>query len=225
MTANDGRDERVGAFFQRRAEIWDDIYQTDSRFWRWFNHTFRKGVFLRAEMALRVALDNGCRSVLDVGCGSGRVSCVLADHGIGRVHGIDVAEPMIELARELAGERGLAEACEFTVGDFMEMDLAGRYDAVIALGVLDYQVDPAAFLRKMRTCARKLIFYSAPSPTLVRSPLRKVRYAMRGCPVYFYRRRRIERLMREAGFKRFDLHRATLDGHMVTGWVEPAPGG
>lgn len=210
----------VSDFFRRRAEIWDRIYEGDSPFQRWFNRVFRKGIFLRAELALRAVTANDCRSVLDVGCGSGRVACLLAESGLGRVHGVDLAAPMIELARRLAAERKVADACEFTVGDFMELPVDRQYDAAIALGVFDYLRDPAPFLRKMRRSARKLVFFSVPSPTLVRSPLRKVRYALRRCPVHFYRRRRVESLLREAGFECFDIHRATRDGYMVTGWVE-----
>jgi hypothetical protein len=71
----------------------------------------------------------------------------------------------------------------------------------------------------MRRHARTLVFFSVPSPTLVRSPPRKLRYALRRCPVFFYRRKRVVSLLREAGFQHFDIHRATLDGYMVTGWV------
>jgi len=224
MKSEDAHQEKVSGFFRRRAEIWDAVYGTPSRFWRWFNRVFRKAIYLRAELAIRAAVEHNCRSVLDVGCGSGRISCLLAASGVDRVHGVDVAPPMIDLARTLAREQGAADACEFTVGDFMEMDFPERYDGVIALGVLEYVSDPAAFLRKMRQCARTFIFFSIPSPTLVRSPLRKLRYALRSCPVHFYRRSRIASLMREAGFERFDLNRATLDGYMVTGWADPGAG-
>jgi 2-polyprenyl-3-methyl-5-hydroxy-6-metoxy-1,4-benzoquinol methylase len=221
---NGSHQEKVSRFFQRRAEIWDGIYETDSPFWRWFNRVFRKGVFLRAELTIQAAADNSCRSVLDVGCGSGRVSCLLARSGVEHVRGVDAAPEMIELAGELARRQGVADACEFTVGDFRAMDFPEPFDAVIALGVLEYIAEPAAFLRKIRLSARKFIFFSAPSPTLVRSPLRKLRYRLRGCPVHFYRRKRIEALMREAGFEHFRLQRATLDGYMVTGWVHPPVG-
>jgi SAM-dependent methyltransferase len=210
---------QVRDFFRRRAEIWDRIYEGDSRLWRWFNRLFRRGIFLRAALALRAVQGNDCRSVLDVGCGSGRVSCLLAEGGVERVHGVDLAAPMIDLASRLASRRGLADACEFTVGDFREMELPGLYDAAIALGVFDYLPEPVPFLRKMRRHARTLVFFTVPSPTLVRSPLRKLRYALRRCPVFFYRRKKVASLLREAGFQHFDIHRATLDGYMVTGWV------
>ena len=219
MTDDRAQQQKVSGFFQRRAQIWDAVYETDSPFWRWFNRVFRKGVFLRAELALRTVADNDCRSVLDVGCGSGRISCLLAEHGVRRVVGLDVAPDMVRLAEALARSRNIAGACEFVVGDFMAMDLAEPCDAAIALGVLEYVPDPVGFLNRLRQSARKVIFFSIPSPTLVRSPLRKIRYALRGCPVHFYGRRRIEAMMRQAGFEKFRLHRATLDGYMVTGWV------
>ncbi len=212
-------DPRVGSFFTRRARLWDNLYDSPSPFWGRFNRLLRRGIFLRAELTLRVCKEANCRSVLDVGCGSGRVSALLAANGIEHVAGVDVATPMIELAKQLVQKRGVANACEFLVSDFLNFDSEDRYDAVIALGVFDYLVAPVAFLCKMRSLATKCVLFSVPSPTLVRMPLRKIRYTLRGCPVYFYRRSQLRQMLVNAGFQRFDIHRITLGGYGAVGWV------
>ena len=38
-----------------------------------------------------------------------------------------------------------------------------------------------------------------------RAPVRKVRLALRGCPVYFFTKPQVERLMAEAGFERVSV--------------------
>jgi len=76
-------------------------------------------------------------SVLDVPCGIGRHSVALAELGYGVV-GVDLSPEFIERAREMAEERGVAEGCDFRVGDMRRIgDLlegfGGRFDAVIVL--------------------------------------------------------------------------------------------
>lgn len=52
-------------------------------------------------------------TVLDIGCGSGGITCDLVTrHGAARVIGIDVERPVCEHARRRVGERGLGDAIE-----------------------------------------------------------------------------------------------------------------
>jgi phosphoethanolamine N-methyltransferase len=55
--------------------------------------------------------------VLDLGCGAGGIAChIAARHGAARVTGYDVEAPVLEVARRLAGRRGLADRVEFRLG-------------------------------------------------------------------------------------------------------------
>ncbi len=57
---------------------------------------------------------------------------------------------------------------------------------------------------------------SFPSRHFLRTPLRKLRYRLRNCPVYFYDEPQIRRLGAEAGFSRVDVYKipgAGMDYH------------
>ena len=66
-------------------------------------------------------------SALVVGCGTGREAFALAERGFA-VTGLDIAEKMVEGARELNRRKGTD--LEFTVADFMKWRDARRFDFV-----------------------------------------------------------------------------------------------
>lgn len=198
---------RVERYFQQRADKFDALYSDENKLSYLLNRIFRRPIFLRARLAVEAmtGLPAGF-SVLDVGCGSGRNSVLFAQSGAGKVVGIDFSDRMLELARAFASSHQGGERCEFVRGDFLQHDEAERFDAVVALGVFDYVGDPAAFLRKMSQAARHVVVASFPGLSLVRMPLRKIRYSLRNCPVYFYRRKELDSIARDAGFTDYQLH-------------------
>jgi SAM-dependent methyltransferase len=121
--------------------------------------------------------------------------------GATRVTGIDFSPRMLELAQAFTKDAGVAEQCDFIAGDFLKHSFAERYDAVVALGVFDYFADPLTPLLRMRELARKYVIASFPQVSLVRAPLRKLRYALRNCPVYFYRQEDLWGVAKTAGLK------------------------
>ena len=76
-------------------------------------------------------------SILDLACGIGRHSVLLAEEGY-RVVGVDLSPTFIARAEELAAESGVDDRVEFRVGDMREIgmllgDLRGEFNAVVNL--------------------------------------------------------------------------------------------
>src|SRR5277367_5395393 len=71
---------------------------------------------------------SGEEVVLDAGCGSGRVTALLADLvPRGRVYGVDVAPSMVEYTRQALGDRVIA-LCQ----DLEELTLPEPVDAIFS---------------------------------------------------------------------------------------------
>lgn len=80
----------------------------------------------------------GARSVLNLGCGSGRHDRCLVERGYA-VTGVDISEEMLRCARSAAeGSPDLA----YHLGDVRSVRLEGAFDAVVSLfHVMSYQVE------------------------------------------------------------------------------------
>lgn len=90
--------------------------------------------------------------VLDVGCGSGAVTRVLAQQVApgGRAVGIDASTELLEVARELGNSAGLAETVEFREADCRNLPFAdGAFNAVIAATTLCHVPQPLQALAEM----------------------------------------------------------------------------
>ena len=83
------------------------------------------GKDVHGEAALVASLAAG--SVLDAGCGTGRVAVELARRGV-EVVGVDIDPQMLAAARAKAPE------LEFHEADLASFDLGRRFDAVVAAG-------------------------------------------------------------------------------------------
>lgn len=210
---------KVEDYFQRTAVDFDSLYERKSAYQSWFNRNFRKAIFERVRLTVEAFGEARDFTVLDVGSGSGRNSVIFAQAGARRVLGIDFADNMIALAKQYASASEAGRRCEFVKGDFFEYPFTEKFDFVAALGVFDYVTEPARLLRRMMDLSTGKVMGSFPSPSLVRAPLRKLRYAMKGCPVYFYTRARVDQVCREAGLKDFKIVPCTSAGHMLIGRV------
>lgn len=82
--------------------------------------------------------------VLDVGCGIGRWSRLLAKSGAS-VTGIDLSPTMIEQARIRAIDDNVAERCRFFVQDLSRLAVGEHYDLVLGVTVLQHILDPLLF--------------------------------------------------------------------------------
>jgi ubiquinone/menaquinone biosynthesis C-methylase UbiE len=78
----------------------------------------------------------GGEQVLDVGCGEGTFTRMIARQGARRVVGIDQSEGMIKLARETEDREPLG--IEYLVQDMVTMPVLEAFDVVTAVHVLHY---------------------------------------------------------------------------------------
>lgn len=79
--------------------------------------------------------------VLDVGCGSGVVTRAIARRvgDRGRVVGLDQSPALLDVARGLAREAGLADRIEFCEGSALRLPFpAGSFDAAVCVTVLSH---------------------------------------------------------------------------------------
>jgi SAM-dependent methyltransferase len=96
----------------------------------------------------------GGRDVLDVGCGSGRALCRIAEaFPQSRFTGIDCAPEAIAAARALAREQGLANV-SFLPADAAELAAADAFDLVTAFAAIHRQARPALVLRRVAEALR-----------------------------------------------------------------------
>jgi trans-aconitate 2-methyltransferase len=93
----------------------------------------------------------GDETVLDAGCGSGRVTEALVERlPRGRVIGVDGSASMIEAARRRLGDRA-----DLRVMDLLELDLGGeRVDAILSTATLHWILDHPRLFAALRRALR-----------------------------------------------------------------------
>ncbi len=82
-------------------------------------------------------------SVLDVGCGTGTLSVLLAEHGC-RVTGVDLSPRMVERAQAKGHQHDVS--VDFLLGDASDPPVPAGFDVVLARHVLWALPDPSAAL-------------------------------------------------------------------------------
>jgi magnesium protoporphyrin O-methyltransferase len=96
----------------------------------------RDGHDLAMDRVIDWIQDDGSRTALDAGCGTGVLAMRLSDCGYA-VDGFDVSAPMVSFARYNTKDRGRGIPPRFVVGDIAALDAAPRsYDLVCCLDVL-----------------------------------------------------------------------------------------
>jgi SAM-dependent methyltransferase len=171
---------------------------------------YNRAIHLEQRLALRpwLKVKPGTR-VLDVGCGVGRWSRLLAARGA-IVTGIDLSPTMIAQAQQRAQAEGVGGRCRFQVQDLANLDVGERFDLVLGVTVLQHILDPGALraavlamTAHLQPNGRMILLEAAPSAVVDRCNSTVFRARQRN--VYFD-------LFRECG----------LDLLALTG-VDPAP--
>lgn len=79
------------------------------------------------------------KTVLDVGCGTGWLSVILAKRGAHHVDGFDISEEAVRIARTRARVNGSADTCAFKQGSCYQIPFASAtYDVVAGQAILHH---------------------------------------------------------------------------------------
>lgn len=193
-------EQRVRSHFHADAQRFDAIYEDDKgAITRWVDGVWRGVVRKRFELTLDLLEPLEGKSVLDVGCGSGRYCIAYAQRGATRVVGVDFAPAMIDLAIEHSLRYGVADRCEFLAGLYPDAVPDGTFDASSAMGFFDYIEDPAPIIARMREMTRSTMIMSFPKSREWRAPVRRLRFLVSGCPLFLYSEASVRRILSDAG--------------------------
>lgn len=184
----------------------DSIYSHGkSGFQNWLDAKFRWDMYARFDYTIKHSEPIAGKTILDVGCGTGRYAFEFLKRGARHVLGIDIAENMLAVCRQRAEAEGVSDRCTFVQSDLLQFKPDTRFDVSIGIGLFDYIPDALPVLTKMREVTTDRVIVSLPRFWTWRAPVRKARLALQGCDVYFYTKERIDTLMKQAGFKRYEL--------------------
>jgi len=186
-------------FWDVRSDLFANYYKKPSL----FDKLFRKAVYTRTAVALKVIKEYGKCTVLDIGSGPGVNSVTwLKNSEATHLLGLDFAENMNEYARKNTAAEGVGDRSTFVEGDFLTYDFKGQtYDVSVAVGVLDYVGEADAFIKKMDKVSNKAFVVSWPLNGL-RMALRRRRYT---CPVYHYNEADVRRLHEGCNIKNLEI--------------------
>ncbi len=136
--------------------------------------------------------------VLDVGCGVGRWSRLLASRGADVV-GIDLSPTMVAEAERRAAASGLASRCRFIVQDSAALEIAGSFEMILCVTVLQHMLEVGA----LRSALKRMALHLAPQGRLVILEAAPARFSSRCNTSVFTARHRAFylRLFRECGFR------------------------
>jgi SAM-dependent methyltransferase len=111
-----------------------------------FDALAASGTDVHGEATFVQTLDPAPRTVLDAGCGTGRVAIELARRGL-EVVGVDIGPDMLAVARRLAPD------IEWIEADLATFDLGRTFDVVVLAGNVVLFTAPGTEAALMQRCA------------------------------------------------------------------------
>jgi ubiquinone/menaquinone biosynthesis C-methylase UbiE len=99
------------------------------------------------------------RKVLEIACGTGRFTVMLAEEGANIV-GLDISAAMLQEAREKARAEGVDDHLEFMRGDAARLPFPDdHFDTVFAMRFFHLADTPASFLTEMARVSKDQVFF------------------------------------------------------------------
>jgi 2-polyprenyl-3-methyl-5-hydroxy-6-metoxy-1,4-benzoquinol methylase len=200
------KDEQgVKNFFSGYAEDFDSIYgdgKPRNFFNRIMDKMFRQAMYERYKRTISYLSTSDVKTVLDVGCGSGRYAIDLSKQGM-KITGVDLAQEMLDIAESNSGK--LEFDNEFILGSYLDVTIDTKKDAAILMGFFDYISNPLDIFIKLKEDTNKFILASFPKSGGILAFQRKIRYNMRNCQLFYYSENLINTIMSDAGITDYEI--------------------
>lgn len=156
------------------------------------------------------------KDVLEIACGTGRFTAMLAERGADIV-GLDISSEMMEQGREKAHRAGVADHIEFMRGDAARLPFPDdHFDCVFAMRFFHLADTPAKFLAEMARVSKDVVFFD----TFRGSSFRVLYNWALPMGSRLYAREEVERLVDGAGLR---LRRADHDFVFPYGFYREVP--
>jgi ubiquinone/menaquinone biosynthesis C-methylase UbiE len=140
------------------------------------------------------------KHVLEIACGTGRFTTMLAQRGADIV-GLDISPAMLQEGRKKARAAGVADHLEFMRGDAARLPFPDdHFETVIAMRFFHLADTPASFLAEMQRVARDQVVFD----TFRRFSTRSIYNWLLPMGSRLYARVEIEQLLDGAGLKLAD---------------------
>jgi SAM-dependent methyltransferase len=192
----------VKEHFRRKALSFDALYDEQ----RLLQRKLRPGLIRRRQLAVEAVESYDSPRVLDIGCGSGRVGEFVLAAGAGEYVGVDFSDTMLALAAERLKPYG--KQVRLVEGDFLEADLSGPFEIVLALGFFDYIPDTAPFLKRIGELCSGSLVASFPGWSRLKGPIRKLRYELlHRVKIFDYTEPQLRQMLAGAGFSEIRIDR------------------
>jgi ubiquinone/menaquinone biosynthesis C-methylase UbiE len=135
--------------------------------------------------------------VLEIACGTGRFTALLADRGANIV-GLDISAAMLSQGREKARDAGVADHIEFLRGDAARLPFPDdHFDAVFAMRFFHLAETPTKFLAEMARVSKDIVFFD----TFNGRSARVVYNWLLPMGSHLYSREQVDRLLDDAGLR------------------------
>ena len=201
------KDEQgVKDFFSLYAEDFDSIYgdgKPRNLFNRVIDKLFRQSMYERHKRTLGFFTNSDVKTVLDVGCGSGRYSLDLAKKGM-VVTCVDLSQEMLNIAKTNSHKAGFFNNT-YIAGSYIDVEICKKHDASILMGLFDYISNPEELFSKLMKDTSKYILASFPKPGGILGWQRKIRYNMRNCQLFYYTKESLQELMRASDIINYEI--------------------
>ena len=157
-------------------------------------------------------------AVLEVACGTGRFTSLLADRGADIV-GLDISPAMLKQGREKARSVEVDDSLEFMRADAARLPFPDdHFDAVLAMRFFHLAARPASFLSEMARVSKSQVFFD----TFKRFSFRSIYNFALPMGSRLYSSGEVERLLQGAGLQ---LDGADHDFVLPYGFYRQVPSG